>query len=217
MLLPDELVLMEECPSLVLSFGHQQRVRPSFGRHLLYAPVLAYYEFIIAIPGVCHRGFPDAGPFIFMPQLYLDKWIPIALGYLYGFAKRHASIRVTSEGYWVNDAAGRHTLVSLIYRPIGHAGGIETYPELASSGILDRMMMPLLGQTLWGSYLCSRMDWCLSEAVFQPVSAELIGGPLVPNFELGYHHINGIGSGSAAFGLQNAWRLSLPQRLTAFR
>src|SRR5262245_50573450 len=76
---PQQVAPPGEHPVLLM-FGHHQGVRPNF----LHVPGMEYLEFLVAVPHVqwVQRTDPYRGPFAFLPRLFLDRWLPTALGWL---------------------------------------------------------------------------------------------------------------------------------------
>lgn len=117
-------------------------------------PGMTYHELHIGIPFVCISSGPlsseMAGPYYFMPKLYLDQLLPILGGILFwGFRKEMASVVVTANSYTVIDVTGRR-VASLTWKTEAH-GGYGKLSEFPYFQVIQQM----LSQTLISQVPCS--------------------------------------------------------------
>eukprot|EP00966_Prymnesium_polylepis_P255819 5910096-Prymnesium_polylepis.1 len=83
----------------IFAFGNQSNVRPI--RPLPKIFDVSYFEFIHAIPYVlaCSDDGRCRGPFVYSPKLFLDKLLPVELGWLYGLNKHVVSRYANGAGF----------------------------------------------------------------------------------------------------------------------
>lgn len=175
---------------VILLFGEHSRVGfPGLGFGLRYR------ELVIALPFVRPRGGPP-GPFCHLPLLLLDRRLPTWLGrWLYGFAKRHATIRRSAISF---DAIGRSDgswLFAARWRASGAA--LDLGPV---RGLFEQ---PLIAHGAGARWRYSRFDFGFERARLGAVEVEvsvhpgllagLPAGPLRP---------------ARSFRLETAWTLA---------
>ncbi len=145
---------------LIVLLGEHQRVGPPwlpFG--------LRYREFVLALPFVRPRGGPR-GPFCHLPLLLLDRQLPVLLGrWLYGFAKRRATIRWTAASFEIAARPGGAWLLDARFRTTGGTTG----PEAAQ----DLFEQPLISGGAGGRWRYARFDFGLARARLEAVEAEI--------------------------------------------
>jgi hypothetical protein len=219
-LLPDMLELAPQClvsgdrHPVLLSFGRQERVFP-----LVQSDKgMAYFEFIVAVPYLqwkshvqCYRG-----PFVYLPRLYLDQWLPMILGWLCGFAKERAYVISGENEYHITSYSERVTLISASFAPCGKTG---TPDEFAGFGDLREIFaQPLVTHTPVGS-MCLDFRWHLEQARVQAIAADVrIEWAFLPGMEVEEFRVDGIDKcAMGAFYLDVPWTLSRPFRPSSIR
>ena len=172
-MLPKGLELAEQTLSaagqhpVVLFFGWQDRVRPNF------SPFgMSYLEFIISVPYVQHADpalrAVVPGPFIYMPQLYLNRASPVWLGvYAYGYKKAQAQISANGNDYLVRQLKSGDPIVAGSFRKAGATGTAGDFPHLRA--VQQAYGLPLISRTLLGTWLYSYFDFALGQALIQPI------------------------------------------------
>jgi len=152
---------------VVLFFGWQDKVRPNF------SPIgMDYLEFIISVPYVRHADpalrARVPGPFIYMPQLYLNRLSPVWLGvYVYGYRKALAQISADGNDYMVRQLKTSAPIVAASYKKAGMTGGAGDFPYLRA--VQQAYSLPLISRTLLGTWLYSYFDFALGQALIQPI------------------------------------------------
>lgn len=166
---------------VLLLFGWQNDVRPNrapFGGG-------RYMEFIVSVPFVQHEDARQhrycPGPFIYMPQLYLDQLFPTLLGiWGYGYNKDLATIRADQSDYTVFARNTQNALISASYTATGATG---TEVDFAHFSVARKPYgLPLVSRTRLGTWHYSYYDFALGQALIQPVDmtikvyADKVGG-----------------------------------------
>ena len=152
---------------VVMFFGWQDKVRPNF------SPFgMSYLEFIISVPYVRHTDpalrARVPGPFIYMPQLYLNRASPVWLGvYAYGYKKALAQITADGNDYLVRQAKTGDPIVAGSFRKAGMTGTAADFPQLRA--VQQAYGQPLISRTLLGTWLYSYFDFALGQALIQPI------------------------------------------------
>jgi hypothetical protein len=202
-LAPQELTPEGEHP-VVLMLGRHTHVRPS----VLPVRGASYFELLTAVPFVTREGVPS--PLVYMPRLYLNSWLFVVLGWLYGYPKRRARIRADAKDYAVRTLLGGSPLVHGRFEPRGPAGPLSDYPWFER--VRPVFEQPFVGKIPFGPFLCSIMRFDLARAVLTPVDAVLrIERPFLRGLLTGEHRLGGIDQGwRGAFHIEMPWTLSLP-------
>jgi hypothetical protein len=205
-LAPQDLVAPNQHPVLFV-FGRQQRVRPI----IRYGEGLAYLEFLIAIPYLQWRdpGYSYRGPFVYLPRLYLDRWLPVLLGWLCGFAKERAHSESGDGRNRIAALFSRTPLISGAFTPYGNTrrpqdfSGFQRLSEIFSQ--------PLVTQTPFGS-MCLDFDWELERARLRAIDAEVrIERAFLPGLSVESFRVDGVDRCAlGAFHLDVPWSLSRP-------
>jgi hypothetical protein len=156
---------------------------------------LRYRELAIALPFVRPRGGPP-GPFCHLPLLVLDRQLPTLLGrWLYGFAKRRATIRRAAGGFEIARPPDGAPLLQARYRPLAAAPDLEPV-----RGLLEQ---PLISGGGRGRWRYSRFDFGLTRARLEAVEAEITIHPdLLAGLPAGTIAIQ------RAVRLETVWRLA---------
>jgi hypothetical protein len=207
-----DLVPADRHPVL-FAFGSQERVCPIFQD----MEGLAYREFLIAIPylqWMGRRNFRYRGPFVYLPRLFLDHWLPVVLGWMCGFAKERACIESTPEEYRITSLFGRSPLIAGIFRPWGSAGRPQDFPGFKA--MREIFSQPLVTGTPFGC-MCLDFVWELERARLQAIDAEVrIEHAFLPGLPLASFEVEGIDKcAPGAFHLDVPWTLSRPFRPSA--
>lgn len=123
-----------------------------------------YREVIAAIPFVTWRNPQSdcAGPFLFAPRLYLDKFLPTFIGWLVGLAKEVATIDGDKTGMNVNGLLDDKCRFRGEAAPRGRTGTPSTFPHFQQ--IRPMFELPLLGKTCDGIFVRSRFVFELDQA-----------------------------------------------------
>lgn len=190
-----------------------------FGRHDGVHPVIlpirggAYHEMITAVPFLDY-GKPEGkgyrGEYAFMPRLYLDDWIFVMLGWVYGYDKVRARISDTPGGYRVSTLGSGDPLVSGHFDARGSAGPVSEFPNFAA--VAPTFQEPFLGKLGFGPVLCSVMTFELDKATLRPAEGRIVvERPYVPGMPVGEIRVPGIdASPRGAFHIEVPWTLSWP-------
>jgi len=154
---------------LVLVFSRQRNVRPGF------VPFggLSYHEFAQIIPYVDRSDVdaPSGGPFSYMPNLFLDQRLPVAVGVnAYGFNKRMARISAQQGNFTIGGDLGE---IRARFRRAGLAGGIQDFPNIAAN--INVFKLPLISRRQSGEWVYSYLHYDLPSAVFQYVVGRVVG------------------------------------------
>ncbi|MBT5875962.1 MAG: hypothetical protein HOH43_21225 [Candidatus Latescibacteria bacterium] len=136
-------------------------------------------EFALSIPSVQWTS-PDRalyrGPFFFTPRLYLNKTLPILLGYFYGLDKERGSMGRSNREYIVNDGKLNNPIIEGIFSPNGDMVSASHYPHL--SAIVDDLNQPIIAQyhlgSLRGPFVASTFTWHIKKASLQPAAADIL-------------------------------------------
>lgn len=159
------MTMDDEHPVLLL-FGWQDDVRPNG-----FALGGRYMEFILSVPFVQHADPRQharcPGPFIYMPQLYLDALLPTLLGVFgYGYNKKLAHIVADDQDYTVCDRHTRETLISASFRPCGPPGTEVDFEHFRITRL--PYQLPLISRSPLGWHY-SFYDFALGQAVIRPI------------------------------------------------
>ena len=203
---PQTLAPPGEHPVLFM-FGHHEGVRP------VILPIRggSYHEMITAVPFLEYAA-GDGGAYAFMPRLYLDDWIFVALGWFYGYAKVRARIDATAEDYRVSSLLSGRPIVSGRFEPRGEAGPVSTFRNFAA--VAPAFRQPFLGRLFFGQILCSIMTFELEKATLRPIEARVeVRSAYVPGLPVGEISVPSIdASPLGAFRIEVPWTLSYPMR-----
>lgn len=162
-----DMTAPDQHPVLLL-FAWQGDVRPNrvpFGGG-------NYLEFIVSVPFVQHQSArlraDCPGPFIYMPQLFLDQLFPTLLGiWGYGYNKELATIRADESDYTVFRRNTQIAMISASYRKTGDTGSEVDFPHFKTTR--KPYSLPLISRTRWGSWHYSFYDFALGQALIQPI------------------------------------------------
>lgn len=194
-----------------------------FGRHSGVRPVFlpvrggSYHEMITAVPFLDYprasegrAGGEYRGPYAFMPRLYLDSWIFVMLGWLYGYDKVRARIRETPGAYRVAALASGRAIVSGRFDPRGEPGPVSAFPNFVP--VEPAFRQPFLGKLFFGPILCSIMTFELEKAVLRPIEACIeIEDSYLRGMPKREFRVPGIdASPLGAFRIEVPWTLSYP-------
>jgi hypothetical protein len=174
-LMSTDLDTADERP-IILLFTRQRHVRPGF------VPFggINYHEFVEIIPNVNRDdlGAPGGGPFSFMPYLVLDQLMPVILGVnLYGYNKRLGRIAEKGGSFDIQCDLGQ---IRTWLKPSDLPGGIDDNDDLRV--VCDLVEHPLISINSTGTWIYSRLDYCLDTAEFQPLDGSVvITDPFIPN------------------------------------
>jgi hypothetical protein len=214
-LLPAELELAPQTATppgthpVFFMFGRQVNVHS----HLSRWPSMTYAEFVLGVPCVQWKatGHTYRGPYFFMPRLFLNRAMPIGLGYLYGFAKELARVESVNEAYQINSLWHNQPLVADRFRRTGQPGLVSDFPLFQTQ--LEWLNQPFIGKTLLGFCRCSYFDWDFNHAQLQAIEAEVtVAQPFMPGLPPGTFALKGLDhSPLGACWLSTHWRLSPPQ------
>jgi hypothetical protein len=190
-------------------FCVQKDVRP-----LMLGRGMKYLELILAVPFV-QWSRPTSryrGPFIFMPRLYLDHWLPVILGWFYGFAKVRARMSMAENHYQVRSLLADRPIISGDFAPHGPIGPPATFPHFEP--VRDLFRQPFVAKSVLGPFICSTFDFQLADACMQAIDATVhVTDAFVPGLAVGDFHVPGIDvTPVGAFYIQVPWTLSPPMR-----
>jgi len=175
---------------------------------------LKYLELILAVPFVQWTRPTNSyrGPFIFMPRLFLDHWLPVILGWFYGFAKVRARTNMAENHYRVRSLLGNGPIVSGDFAPHGPIGPPSSFPHFEP--VRDLFRQPFVAKSIVGPFICSTFDFRLDEAQMQAIDATVhVTEAFVPDLAVGDNHVPGIDmTPVGAFYIQVPWTLSPPFR-----
>ena len=195
---------------VLFMFGHHEGVHP------VILPIRggSYHEMITAVPFLDY-GAPGAGyrgAYAFMPRLYLDDWIFVMLGWVYGYAKVRARIDASADDYRVSSLLSGRPIVSGRFEPRGEPGPVSAFPYFAA--VAPAFRQPFLGRLFFGPILCSIMTFELEKAVLRPIEARVeIDRAYVPGMPVREFRVPGIdASPLGAFSIEVPWTLSYPMR-----
>lgn len=187
-LMPPNLMPAGRHPLILLAGEHSRvgTVLLPFG--------LRYRELVIAVPSVRPRDGP-AGPFCHLPLLLLDRELPTLLGrWLYGFAKRRATIRRTAERFEAVRRSDSTPVLEARFAAI--AGQPDPGPV---RGLFEQ---PLISGGEQGRWRYARFDFGLDRASLGGARVEVVIGPaLLPGLAPGPLPID------RAFRLETRWTL----------
>ena len=215
-LLPEGLELADHTSRrvpVIFIFGHHRDVRPDIGHGLSATGLigLKYLEFIFGVPSVHLKGTPGDQRLTFMPRLFLDRVVPVWMGYPYGFAKTVAEIHASKNHYAVLDAK---THEELIVADWAADGAFENPWDIANFSLIqDILTQPMIGKTPAG-FACSNFNWSLRGSSIQPLRAEVslknafLSGLVPADYQL--PSIDEVPLG--AFRVVTQWTLSLPEK-----
>jgi len=188
-------------------FCLQKDVRP-----LMLSSGLTYLEFILAVPYLQWQTETGAyrGPFIFMPRLYLDHWLPIVLGWFYGFAKERARMQMAQDSYDIRGYLLNKPIIAAQFRPQGDPGPPSAFPLFTP--LQEIFRQPFVAKTAVGLFSCSIFDFKLDQAQMQSIEADVhISEEFVPGLPTGDFPVKGIDSTPlGAFYIHLPWTLSAP-------
>ena len=113
-----------------------------------------------------------------MPYLVLDQFLPVLLGVnLYGYKSGSAGSPTraevsTSSAIWARSGPGSNSS--------DLPGGIDDNDDLRT--VCDLVEHPLISINSTGTWIYSRLDYCLDTAEFQPIiGSVVITDPFIPN------------------------------------
>ena len=195
---------------VVMFFGWQDKVRPNF------LPLgINYLEFIISVPYVRHADpalrAKVPGPFIFMPRLYLNSVSPVLLGILaYGYKKALAQISADDHDYQVRQWKTGEPIVAGSFKKAGMTGVAGDFPHLRA--VQRAYSLPLISQTLLGTWLYSYFDFALGQALIQPIEMTIkIHNQLAAGLPRGIYRVPSIRNSSlGGFFMSTAASISNP-------
>ena len=190
-----------------------------FGRHHGVHPVVlpirggSYHEMITAVPFLEYGkpgGDPARGPYAFMPRLYLDDWIFVMLGWVYGYDKVRARIEDAPGRYRVSALLSGRTIVTGHFDPKGDAGPVSGFPNFAA--VAPAFQQPFLGKTFLGPIVCSIMTFELEKAVLRSAEARIaVDTAYVRGMPVREFRVPGIDAAPlGAFSIEVPWTLSYP-------
>jgi hypothetical protein len=193
---------------ILLMFGHHEGVRPDF----LSIRGMDYLEFLVAVPNVqwVNTARPYRGPLAFLPRLYLDQWLPVVLGWVYGFAKERGRLRAGADRYAVNSYLGNRPLIAGTFVPRGQPGPPPALPNFGALAGLFRM--PFANKLTVEPFLCCFQDFKLAEATVQAVAADVtIATAFLPQLPTGRFQVPGLDEAPlGAFRIRVPWALTPP-------
>jgi len=186
-------------------------------------PSLPYHEHQIGVPFVYLSGNSmtpgGAGPYYFMPTLYLDQLFPVLGGvFWYGFAKTLGLITVSDDAYTVKTLAGER--VSCLECKDGKLGGYVPERQFRYfDPIREILSQTLISYTPWslGPFFMLTdfvKDW--DNAVMRPLqTAMVVDVAYVPGHPCGRNPEKAFSQTIAdstlgSYELRVQWRLSLP-------
>lgn len=207
-LAPQTLTPPGEHPVLFM-FGRHRGVRPVF------LPIRggAYHEMITAVPFLEYgkrREEAGRGECAFMPRLYLDNWIFVALGWFYGYDKVRARIADVPGDYRVSSLLSGRKILSGRFDAKGPPGPVSEFPDFAA--VEPAFRQPFLGRLFFGPIVCSIMTFELEKAVLRAAEARIaIDAPYLPGMPVREFRVPGIDAAPlGAFSIEVPWTLSYP-------
>jgi hypothetical protein len=193
---------------LLFVFGQQRHVRPILHR----GAGLTYHEFITVVPFVqwTSPGHAYRGPFAFLPRLFLDRWLPVILGWLVGFAKRRASLQAKPGSYAISQLFRNQPIIGGFFAPRGPVGSCDSFPLFG--GLRPIFELPLITRLAVGPFLALKFTWELERAKMQAAAGDVrIHEAFVPGLPVANFHAEGVDREAlGAFTLDVPWRLSSP-------
>jgi hypothetical protein len=203
---PQEIVPADQHPVLFV-FGRQEHVQPV----IRLGQGLDYLEFLVALPYLqwTENRFRYRGPFVYLPRLYLDHWLPVLLGWLCGLAKERAGMESWGEQDRIASLLAGTPLAWGSFKPLGQAAAPHDFPGFTV--LRDIFSQPLVSVTPFG-FMCLDFEWKLEQARLRPVQAEVrFEQPFLPGLPLEPLHMDGIDRRpGGAFNLDVPWTLSRP-------
>jgi len=171
-----------------------------------------YLEFLIAVPFVRRAGAATtvAGPFIFMPRLFLDAWPFVIAGWFYAYAKRRARVTSHPDSYAIASLLAGTPLLSARFEDRGPWGPPSAYPN--SEHVAPVFHLPFVGKLPFGAFVYSNLEFHLERARIQPVSADVgIERSFARGLPPARHSFRGIDeSPFGAFRIEVPWTLRPP-------
>jgi hypothetical protein len=209
---------------LVLFFQDLSRMHMTIPTLL---PRMTYNEQVVGIPFVRvvagYEWVGPLGPFFYMPNLYLNDFLPMIGGRLFwGFNKQFAPIEVNDHS-WTVRGDDRRVLISMKWRsPTGGWRTPEAFPHFAEfcqseSGIMNQPLVSMLPGYFQFFSVCSEFSKLWSHCRIRPIQSRVhIGEPFVEGLPTGSFPkaadwsagIDAVRLG--AFELQAPVRVSLP-------
>jgi hypothetical protein len=200
-LAPQDLAPDSQHP-LLFVLGRQRNVR-----FALWRGGIDYFEFILVVPFVEHdpSGAERAGPFAYLPRLFLDRRLPTIGGrLLLAYAKRRALISTTDETYRIASVSTGELLLSARFREMA-----QTVGGLPPTALREVLGLPVISRRTRGGWRYSVADFALEQAQIAPIAVDFaIERPFVPGLPTGAFAIGG--ESGQAFRLRTSWRLSGP-------
>jgi hypothetical protein len=141
---------------VVTLFGLQTNV----GLNVLPWPRIRYHEVATIVPFVRVSGLPHAyaGPYVYSPSLFLNRWLPIISGRIFlGLRKAKATIIEVGGVYDVND--------SETGQPLQHCEGFATQGgDGLLAALTPLLQQPVVSEFRNGDLVYDGFDWNLGAA-----------------------------------------------------
>jgi hypothetical protein len=133
-------------------------------------PNMTYHEQILGVP-YTYVAQGGAGPFFFMPNLWLDDFVPTLGGKLFwGFAKRMAKMVVTADTWAVLALTG-DPVMSLDFEPTGEWRPVRGWPSFEPvRRIMSQPLVSAVPVAAGPWFVCSNFDKRWSDAEVRPLS-----------------------------------------------
>jgi hypothetical protein len=192
---------------LLCMFGYQRDVRPPFP-----FPGMDYLEFIAALPWVHWRQASNScgRPFVFMPRLYLNRFLPTILGWICGYAKQLARLHMKETFYHVRNLFTPDPLAEGRFMRKGEPGPPSAFKFFPP--IQEVFEQRFIGKSLLGTFVCTDFRFDFKEARMQAIDADLdIKEECVQGLPALLYSVKGIDQHPlGAFQLHVRWHLTPP-------
>ena len=193
---------------LLCMFGYQRDVRPPI--HIF--PGMDYLEFIAALPWIHWReaASPCGRPFVFMPRLYLNRFLPTVLGWVCGYAKQLARLHMRKTVYHVRSLFTPGRLITGSFTLRGNPAPPAEFQFFPP--IQEVFRQRFIGQGPLGRFVCTEFNFNFQEAKMQAIAAEGdITNECLPGLPAQGYQVPGIDEDPlGAFQLHVRWELTPP-------
>jgi hypothetical protein len=200
---------------VIYMFGFTQHL------HFVWLPMrgFGYLEFAVAIPALRLKqpGNKFAGPFTYVPLLYLHQLYPIVLGWMVGYHKERRKMSTDFSRYSIRSRDGQHEVIRAEFNECAppEQGAHEDHVSHWAHLTMQPQVNQFADNTLL--FLHYHLDW--GNCVLQPVEAKLdvFSDEGVPGLKPGHYEWPGINTGRPVPGHapEGAFRLWAPFELLA--
>lgn len=213
--LPPSRIHHDGLHPIIYMFGYTQHL------HFVWLPMrgFGYLEFAVGIPGLRLKDPRQkyAGPFTFVPRLYLNQLYPTVLGWMVGYNKMMRAMYTEEDGYHVRYRATPHDILHAKFTPCApaeHPPRGEHIPHWEYLTMQPQVNLFLHRYLLFLHY---HLDW--PNAIVQPVEADLevFTDDGIPGLKPGHYHWPGLNMGKVIDDRapEGAFRMWAPFELLA--